>query len=52
MRLQKERLWEKLEQLWLRREELKRRLVDIMSTVEEQTIQVGELIAEDYYGKA
>jgi colanic acid/amylovoran biosynthesis protein len=44
-------LWEKLEQLWLQKDELKRRLVNIISRVKEQTLPVGELIAEDYYGK-
>jgi colanic acid/amylovoran biosynthesis protein len=44
-------LWEKLEKLWLKREALRRRLLEIMLEVTEQTLQVGKLIAEDYYGK-
>jgi polysaccharide pyruvyl transferase WcaK-like protein len=45
-------VWEKLEKLWLQRDVLKMRLMDVMSQVAEQTLQVGVLIAEDYYGKA
>jgi colanic acid/amylovoran biosynthesis protein len=45
-------LWEKLEKLWLKREALRRRLLEIMLEVTKQTLQVGVIIAEDYNGRA
>jgi colanic acid/amylovoran biosynthesis protein WcaK/AmsJ len=42
------RFGEKLEGLWLRRDEIRRTLMELMPRLAEQTRQVGRIIAEDY----